>query len=138
MNLSIVVTARQIVDQAAVGGGVSARGSMTQHNSLSIPRPAKGDERLVMSCRPPTVITSGCATRASESRYGQDFIVMMAPLLEQEREVEQLELAARIADVLDLVSPQFYNYGTVDPSWIVDRTLAWGRVVGEERSYGRG
>ena len=50
---------------------------MAQHNSLSIPRPVKGDERLVMSCRPPTVITSGCATRASESRNGQDFIVTM-------------------------------------------------------------
>jgi chitinase len=73
------------------------------------------------------------ATRDLKSRYGQDFIVTMAPLLEQEREVEQLELAARIADVLDLVSPQFYNYGTVDPSWIVDRTLAWGRVVGEDK-----
>ncbi len=47
------------------------RGSMTQHNSLSIPRPAK--------------VTI--------------FIVPMAPLLEQEREVEQIELAARIADL---------------------------------------
>jgi chitinase len=73
------------------------------------------------------------ATRDLKSRYGQDFIVTMAPLLEQESEVQQLELAARIADVLDLASPQFYNYGTVDPTWIVDRTLAWGRVVGEDK-----
>jgi chitinase len=73
------------------------------------------------------------ATRDLKSRYGQDFIVTMAPLLEQKLEVEQLELAARIGDVLDLASPQFYNYGTVDPSWIVDRTLAWGRVVGEDK-----
>jgi chitinase len=54
-------------------------------------------------------------------------------LLEPQRELQQLELAARIADVLDLASPQFYNYGTVDPRWIVDRTLAWGRVVGEDK-----
>jgi chitinase len=73
------------------------------------------------------------ATHDLKSRYGQDFIVTMAPLLEQKLEVEQLELAARIGDVLDLASPQFYNYGTVDPSWIVDRTLAWGRVVGEDK-----
>jgi chitinase len=73
------------------------------------------------------------ATRDLKSRYGQDFIVTMAPLLEQELEVEQLELAARIADILDLASPQFYNYGTVDPAWIVDRTLAWGRVVGQDK-----
>jgi chitinase len=73
------------------------------------------------------------ATRDLKSRYGQDFIVTMAPLLEPDLEVEQLELAARIADVLDLASPQFYNYGTVDPNWIVDRTLAWGRVVGENK-----
>ena len=73
------------------------------------------------------------ATRDLKSRYGRDFIVTMAPLLEQESEVQQLELAARIADVLDLASPQFYNYGTVDPSWIVDRTLAWGRVVGGDK-----
>ena len=57
----------------------------------------------------------------------------MAPLLDPEKEIQQLELAARIADVLDLASPQFYNYGTVDPTWIVDRTLAWGRVVGEDK-----
>jgi chitinase len=73
------------------------------------------------------------ATRDLKSRYGQDFIVTMAPLLEPDLEVEQLELAARIADVLDLASPQFYNYVTVDPNWIVDRTLAWGRVVGENK-----
>ena len=73
------------------------------------------------------------ATRDLKGRYGQDFIVTMAPLLEPNLEVEQLELAARIADVLDLVSPQFYNYGTVDPNWIVDRTLAWGRVVGHDK-----
>jgi chitinase/peptidoglycan/LPS O-acetylase OafA/YrhL len=73
------------------------------------------------------------ATRDLKSRYGRDFIVTMTPLLEPEREVQQLELAARIADVLDLASPQFYNYGTVEPTWIVDRTLAWGRVVGEDK-----
>ena len=73
------------------------------------------------------------ATRDLKSRYGRDFIVTMAPLLEPEREVQQLELAARIADVLDLASPQFYNYGTVEPTQIVDRTLAWGRVVGEDK-----
>ena len=73
------------------------------------------------------------ATRDLKSRYGRDFIVTMAPLLEPEREIQQLELAARIADVLDLASPQFYNYGTVDPTWIVDRTLAWGRVVGQDK-----
>jgi len=73
------------------------------------------------------------ATRDLKSRYGRDFIVTMAPLLEPQRELQQLELAARIADVLDLASPQFYNYGTVDPRWIVDRTLAWGRVVGEDK-----
>jgi chitinase len=73
------------------------------------------------------------ATRDLKSRYGRDFIVTMAPLLEPQRELQQLELAARIADVLDLASPQFYNYGTVDPLWILDRTLAWGRVVGEDK-----
>lgn len=73
------------------------------------------------------------ATGDLKSRYGQDFIVTMAPLLEPTREIEQLELAARIADVLDLASPQFYNYGTVDPAWILDRTLAWGRVVGQDK-----
>ena len=73
------------------------------------------------------------ATRDLKSRYGRDFIVTMAPLLEPEKEIEQLELAARIADVVDLASPQFYNYGTVDPNWIVDRTLAWGRVVGHDK-----
>ena len=73
------------------------------------------------------------ATRDLKSRYGRDFIVTMAPLLEPEREIEQLELAARIADVLDLASPQFYNFGTVDSTWIVDRTLAWGRVVGQDK-----
>jgi chitinase len=73
------------------------------------------------------------ATRDLKSRYGRDFIVTMAPLLEPQRELQQLELAARISDVLDLASPQFYNYGTVDPLWIVDRTLAWGRVVGEDK-----
>jgi hypothetical protein len=25
------------------------------------------------------------------------------------------------------------NYGTVDPNWIIDRTLAWGRVVGQDK-----
>ncbi len=73
------------------------------------------------------------ATRDLKARYGRDFIVTMAPLLEPEREIQQLELAARIADVLDLASPQFYNYGTVEPTWIFDRTLAWGRVVGEDK-----
>ena len=73
------------------------------------------------------------ATRDLKSRYGPDFIVTMAPLLEPEKEIDQLELAARIADVLDLASPQFYNYGTVDSTWIVDRTLAWGRVVGQDK-----
>ena len=73
------------------------------------------------------------ATRDLKTRYGRDFIVTMAPLLDPEKEVEQLELAARIADVLDLASPQFYNHGTVDQAWIVDRTLAWGRVVGEDK-----
>jgi chitinase len=73
------------------------------------------------------------ATRDLKSRYGRDFIVTISPLLEPEREVQQLELAARIADVLDLASPQFYNYGTVEPTQIVDRTLAWGRVVGEDK-----
>jgi chitinase len=73
------------------------------------------------------------ATRDLKSRYGEDFIVTMAPLLDPPKEIEQLELAARIADDLDLVSPQFYNYGTVDPNWIVDRTLAWGRVVGQDK-----
>jgi chitinase len=73
------------------------------------------------------------ATRDLKSRYGRDFIVTMAPLLEPEKEIDQLELAARIADVLDLASPQFYNYGTVDSTWIVDRTLAWGRVVGQDK-----
>ncbi len=73
------------------------------------------------------------ATRDLKSRYGRDFIVTMAPLLDPEQEIDQLELAARIADVLDLASPQFYNYGTVDPTWIVDRTLAWGRVVGQDK-----
>jgi hypothetical protein len=32
MNLSVVVTAQQIVDQPAVAGGVSARGSMAQQS----------------------------------------------------------------------------------------------------------
>jgi chitinase len=73
------------------------------------------------------------ATRDLKDRYGPDFIVTMAPLLDPPKETEQLELAARIADVLDLVSPQFYNYGTVDPNWIVNRALAWGRVVGEDK-----
>jgi chitinase len=73
------------------------------------------------------------ATRDLKGRYGRDFIVTMAPLLEPAKEIEQLELAARIADVVDLASPQFYNYGTVDPTWIVDRTLAWGRVIGQEK-----
>jgi chitinase len=73
------------------------------------------------------------ATRDLKSRYGRDFVVTMAPLLDPAKEIEQLELAARIADVVDLASPQFYNYGTVDPNWIVDRTLAWGRVVGQDK-----
>jgi chitinase len=73
------------------------------------------------------------ATRDLKSRYGRDFIVTMAPLLDPPKEIEQLELAARIADVVDLASPQFYNYGTVDPNWIIDRTLAWGRVVGQDK-----
>jgi chitinase len=73
------------------------------------------------------------ATRDLKSRYGQDFIVTMAPLLDPAKEIEQLELAARIADVVDLASPQFYNYGTVDPNWIIDRTLAWARVVGQDK-----
>jgi chitinase len=73
------------------------------------------------------------ATRDLKSRYGGDFIVTMAPLLDPPKEIEQLELAARIADVVDLASPQFYNYGTVDPNWIVDRTLAWGRTVGQDK-----
>jgi chitinase len=73
------------------------------------------------------------ATRDLKSRYGRDFIVTMAPLLDPPKEIEQLELAARIADVVDMASPQFYNYGTVDPNWIVDRTLAWGRVVGHDK-----
>lgn len=73
------------------------------------------------------------ATRDLKSRYGQDFTVTMTPLLEPTREIEQLELAARIADVLDLASPQFYNYGTVDPAWILDQTLAWGRIVGQDK-----
>jgi chitinase len=57
----------------------------------------------------------------------------MASVLDPPKEMEQLELAARIGDVVDLGSPQFYNYGTVDPNWIVDRTLAWGRVVGQDK-----
>jgi chitinase len=73
------------------------------------------------------------ATRDLKNRYGRDFIVTMAPLLDPPKEIEQLELAARIADVVDLASPQFYNYGTVDPNWIVDRTLAWGRIVGQDK-----
>jgi chitinase len=73
------------------------------------------------------------ATRDLKNRFGEDFIVTMAPLLDPAKEIEQLELAARIADVVDLASPQFYNYGTVDPTWIVDRTLAWGRVVGQDK-----
>jgi chitinase len=73
------------------------------------------------------------ATQDLKSRYGRDFIVTMAPLLDPPKEIEQLELAARIADVVDLASPQFYNYGTVDPNWIVDRTLAWGRVLGQDK-----
>jgi chitinase len=72
------------------------------------------------------------ATRDLKNRYGRDFTVTMTPLLDPAKEVEQLELAARIADVIDLASPQFYNYGTVDPNWIVDRTLAWGRIVGQD------
>ena len=76
------------------------------------------------------------ATRDLKSRYGRDFIVTMAPLLEPEKEIEQLELAARIADVVDLASPQFYNYGTVDPNWIVGRTLAWGRVGHDKVAMG--
>src|SRR5215218_4823817 len=72
------------------------------------------------------------ATRDLKNRYGRDFTVTMTALLDPAKEVEQLELAARIADVIDLASPQFYNYGTVDPNWIVDRTLAWGRIVGQD------
>jgi chitinase len=73
------------------------------------------------------------ATRDLKSRYGRDFIVTLTPLIDPPKEIEQLELAARIADVVDLASPQFYNYGTVDPNWIIDRTLAWGRVVGQDK-----
>jgi chitinase len=73
------------------------------------------------------------ATHDLKNRYGKGFIVTMAPLLEPKLEAEQLELAARIADVLELASPQFYNYGVVDPAWIVDRTLAWGRVIGNDK-----
>jgi chitinase len=73
------------------------------------------------------------ATHDLTNRYGKNFIITMAPLVEPKLEAEQLELAARIADVLELASPQFYNYGVVDPAWIVDRALAWGRVIGYDK-----
>ena len=73
------------------------------------------------------------ATHDLTERYGSDFVITMAPLLDKEREGEQLELAVRITDVLDLASPQFYNHGDVDSSWIVSRTLGWGQVVGQHK-----
>jgi chitinase len=71
------------------------------------------------------------ATRRLTERYGQGFAITMAPIL-GEREPEQLELARRIADELDMVNPQYYNGGRSEPAWIVEHTLGWARVVGEQ------
>ena len=76
------------------------------------------------------------ATRRLAERYGQRFAITMAPILGA-REPEQLELARRIADQLDMVNPQYYNGGRPDPAWILQHTLGWERVVGEQ-SMGMG
>ena len=76
------------------------------------------------------------ATRRLAERYGQRFAITMAPILGP-REPEQLELARRIGDELDMVNPQYYNGGRSEQAWIVEHTLGWVRVVGEQ-SVGMG
>ncbi|HEX5524734.1 MAG TPA: glycosyl hydrolase family 18 protein, partial [Pedococcus sp.] len=65
------------------------------------------------------------ATRWLKARYGPDFLITMAPVLDPGPEREQLDLAMRIRGVLDMVSLQFYNTGHGDTGWIVDRALLW-------------
>lgn len=73
------------------------------------------------------------ATRALKSQYGSQFAVAMAPTLTKSFEDQQLDLAARIKDDLDMVAPQFYNGGSTDPTWIINRALEWAEVVGQEK-----
>lgn len=73
------------------------------------------------------------ATRWLKARYGPDFLITMAPVLDPGPEREQLDLALRIRGVLDMVSLQFYNTGHGDTAWIVDRALLWARAVGEDK-----
>lgn len=73
------------------------------------------------------------ATHELTDRYGPRFLVTMAPILQEKSEQQQLDLAARIKDVLYFASPQFYNFGRVDASWIVDTALTWGEVVGQDK-----
>lgn len=73
------------------------------------------------------------ATRWLKARYGPDFLITMAPVLDPGPEREQLDLALRIRGALDMVSLQFYNTGHGDTAWIVDRALLWARAVGEDK-----
>ena len=73
------------------------------------------------------------ATRWLKARYGPDFLITMAPVLDPGLEREQLDLAVRIRGLLDMVSLQFYNTGHGDTAWIVDRALLWARTVGEDK-----
>ena len=73
------------------------------------------------------------ATRWLKARYGPDFLITMAPVLDPDLEREQQGLAVRIRGVLDMVSLQFYNTGHGDTAWIVDRALLWARAVGEDK-----
>ena len=72
-------------------------------------------------------------THRLKARYGADFAVTMAPPLDEKHEPAQRELAGRIKDVLDLVSPQYYNGGRSDSNWIVGHAQSWGRVVGPDK-----
>ena len=73
------------------------------------------------------------ATHWLKARYGPDFLITMAPVLDPDLEREQRDLAVRIRGVLDMVSLQFYNTGHGDTAWIVDRALLWARAVGEDK-----
>ena len=72
-------------------------------------------------------------TQRLKAHYGADFAVTMAPPLDKEHDPSQRDLAGRIKNVLDLVSPQYYNGGQSDPAWIVGHALDWGGVVGPDK-----
>ncbi|MEP6464509.1 MAG: glycosyl hydrolase family 18 protein [Frankiaceae bacterium] len=73
------------------------------------------------------------ATFTLKAKYGPRFLITMAPGLDSRLEREQLDLAARIKDVLDIANIQFYNQAELTPQFVVSRTLAWGNVLGPDQ-----